>query len=583
LSAQQVEKASYGLLERECLEQSGSACKPMFGSSSKLYKDAARSTRGEGLGIGNNEVLMWLAGEAVTSTCLGEDPMLTKSREPVSTQPKHVTRPLYSQKYIPRVMPPLLGSFDLTSLFLLNVFWVTNCTPIASGGLASFTYWIIGGLLFFLPVSLVTAQLAILYPHAGGLYNWTYHALGSGMSFFVGVCAWLPVILSMVNASAALVSCIQALNANWVTLPWQQGLVILAVLAFVGIFSCQRTRTVQHVLNFAAGAMGLATVLITAAALAWLLKGHPSATNFANATGWSIQLGPQSNLALLGSVLLALMGGDMPLTLGGEIKGKKVIGRHLAWGTLLTLGGYLVFTFAILVVQGANTALNTSNPLALLIDTVDGTLGKSLGDVMGVCLLFYFLMIPVALNICCARLFMGAALDQRIPTRFARLNRSRVPSPALVTQTLVAAFFTLLIYFVAPSITVLGKPADVNSEVYNVLGASLLLVWAVSFLFLFVDVAVLYFRYPQAFRQHRVVPLPVLTISVIVGTLLCAATMVSTLFNSFIPQLIPNATWWYVVGGAAVAWIVICALGSMFANSEANWEALQQSTQSTSR
>jgi glutamate:GABA antiporter len=505
--------------------------------------------------------------------------MQTKLREPATVASEHASRSLYSQAYIPRAMPPILGSLDLTALFLLNVFWVTNITPITSGGPASFIYWSIGA-LFFIPCSLVVAQLATLLPYAGSLYNWTYHALGSRWSFFVGVCAWLPVVLSMVNAAAALVSCFQALNAGWITLPWQQGLVILAVLVFVGIFSCQRTRTVQHVLNFAAGAMGLATLLIAVAALTWLARGHPSMTNFADTTGWSIQLGPQSNLFLLGSVVLALMGSDMPLTLGAEIKEKRVVGRHLTWGTILTLVGYVIFTFALLTVQGANTALNTANPLLLLITTVNSVFGKVLGDVMALCLLFYFLMIPVALNLCCARLLMAAALDKRISARFARLNLHRVPVAALITQVLIASFFTCLIYFVAPAFTVLGKPADLNSEVYNVLGASLLLVWAVSFMFPFIDVAVLYFRDRTAFLRLRIVPLPILAISVIIGTLLCAATMVSTLFNSFIPSLIPNATWWYVVGGAALAWIVICGLGSMLTNSEANWEALRDSTRS---
>ena len=477
-------------------------------------------------------------------------------------------------------MPPILGSLDLTSLFLLNVFWVTNITPITSGGPASFLYWSIGA-FFFIPCSLMIVQLATLLPTCpGGLYNWTYHALGPRWSFFVGVCAWLPVVLSMVNAAAAFVSCLQALNASWITLPWQQGLVIFAVLVFVGIFSCQRTRTVQNVLNVAAGVMCLATLLIAGASLVWLVGGHPSMTNFADPAGWRIQLGPQSNLFLLGSVVLALMGSDMPLALGAEIKTKQAIKRHLTWGTGLTLVGYLIFTFALLVVQGAHTAFNTTNPLLLLIATIDRVLGQAPGDVMALCLLFYFLMIPVGLNICCARFLMAAALDRRITARFARLNRHRVPTTALITQVLIAGLFTCFLYFVAPAMSVLGKPADLNSESYNVLGASLLLVWGVSFLFPFIDVAVLYFRGRQAFRRLRILPLPVLAISSIVGILLCAATIVSTLFNSFIPSLIPNATWWYIVGGAALVWIVIGALGSMITNSEANWEALRDSARS---
>jgi glutamate:GABA antiporter len=471
-------------------------------------------------------------------------------------------------------MPPLLGAGDLTALFLLNVFWVTNVTPLAAGGSASFTYWLIGGLLFFIPCSLVLAQLAALFPHEGSIYNWTRHALGPGWAFFVGICAWLPGVLSIVNAAAAFVSCLQALHPDWLVLSWQQGLAIFAVLAFTCLLSCQHTRVVLSVLNGAAVAMGLATLLIGISAVVWLLKGHPSATNFATTSSWQITWGPQGNLALLGSVVLALMGSDMPLALGGEIKARRAIPRHLRWGTILTLVGYLVFTFALLVVQGANVAGNTVNPMLLLLTTVERVFGRVGGDVMAVCLLCYFLLIPVALNVCFARLFMVAAIDGRVSIRFARLNKERVPVNALVMQMIMAGLFAALLYFLVPQIGLFGTPATFTSEVYNVLGASLLLVWSVSFMFPFIDLAALYFRNRWAFRHHCVVPLPLLVASVLVGILLCGATIVITLFNSFIPTLIPNGTWVSIVGGITLACLTLCALGGMLTNSEANWEQM---------
>jgi amino acid transporter len=469
-------------------------------------------------------------------------------------------------------MPAVLGAGDLTALFLLNVFWVTNVTPLAAGGSASFTYWLIGGMLFFVPCSLVLAQLAALFPHEGSLYNWTHRALGPGWAFFVTICAWLPGVLSIVNAAAAFVSCLQALNPHWLVLSWQQGLVIFGVLVFTCLLSCRRTRVVLSVLKGAAALMLFATLLIGLAALLWLLGGHPAATNFADAAGWRISWGPQGNLALLGSVVLALMGSDMPLALGGEIKERRAIPRHLTWGTLLTLAGYLVFTLALLAVPGAIIARNTVNPMLLLLTTVQSVFGMIGADLMALCLLCYFLLIPVALNVCFARLFLVAAIDGRVSVRFARLNRERVPTNALVMQVLVAGVFTALLYFLVPQFGFFGTPATFTSEVYNVLGASLLLVWSVSFMFPFLDLAALYVRDRGLLRRGRVLPLPLLAVSVVVGTLLCGATIVITLFNSFIPSLIPNGTWVLIVGGLTLVCLTLCAIGSMLTNSQATWE-----------
>jgi glutamate:GABA antiporter len=506
-----------------------------------------------------------------------KDTMHTTQTQPELEAPVKASAPgLFSETYPPRAMPRLLGAGDLTALFLLNVFWVTNVTPLAAGGSASFTYWLIGGTLFFVPCSLVLAQLAALFPHEGSLYNWTHHALGPGWAFFVGVCAWLPGVLSIVNAAAAFVSCLQALNPNWFVLSWQQGLVIFGVLAFTGLLSSRRTRVVLSVLKGAAVLMLLATVLIGIAALLWLLGGHPSATNFADASGWRITWGPQANLALLGSVVLALMGSDMPLALGAEIKERQAIPRHLTWGTILTLGGYLVFTFALLAVQGPSVAGNTVNPMLLLLTTVQSAFGRVGAQIMAVCLLCYFLLIPVALNLCFARLFLVAAIDGRVSVRFARLNKERAPTNALVMQVLVAGLFAALLYFLVPQFGFFGTPAAFTSEVYNVLGASLLLIWSVSFIFPFIDLAALYTRDRWAVRRQHVVPFPILTVSVLVGTLLCGATIVITLFNSFIPTLIPNGTWVYLVGGITLVCLSLCAVGSFLTIGQANWEQMSE-------
>jgi amino acid transporter len=487
---------------------------------------------------------------------------------------------LASETALPEVMPPIFGTGDMIALFLLNVFWITNITPIAAGGPAGFIYWIICGAAFFIPCSLVMAQLARLFPHEGSILNWTTHALGKRWSFFVGICAWLPGLLSIVNAAAAVISWLQALNSHWLAQPQQQGIVMIVILLFCGILACQRTRMVQYLLNGAALLMGLATVLILFSALWWLTTGHHAASNFANAANW--QPGP-SNFALLGSATLALFGSNMPLALAGEIlprNRQRVLSRHLAWGTIFTLGGYIAFTFAVLVISGSGVAAQTVNPMVLLISIVESVCGKTVGDIMALCLGCYFLLIPVALHLCFSRLLVVASLDRQISIWFAKLTPHRVPVHALLAQIVISVGVAVVIYFLIPSISFLGKPADLSSIAYNVIGASLLLVWAVSFLFPFIDVAVLYFRAREIFVQKHILPLPLLVpllaICVLTGISLCLATIGFTLTNSFIPTLLPNTTWWYVIGGSALGCLVIFAALSLLSNSEAAWEAMQQ-------
>jgi glutamate:GABA antiporter len=489
--------------------------------------------------------------------------------------------PLYSEIAIPQVMPPVFRTGDLVALFLLNVFWVSNITPIAAGGPAGFLYWMLCGGAFFIPCSLVMAQLARMFPHEGSILTWTAHALGTRWSFFVGICAWLPGILSIVNAAAACISWVQGLDSQWLTQPWQQGLALLAVLTFTGVLACQRTRVVQYVLNMAACAMGLSALLIVLAAGIWLASGHHTATSFATPSTWAIT---PSNFALLGSATLALLGSDMPLAMAGEVapqQQRRAFARHLTWGTICTLGGYLLFTFAVLVVQGAGMAANTVNPMVLLIGTVDQVFGKAVGDVMALGLGLYFLMIPVALHLCFSRLLLVAALDRQISIWFATLTRQRVPLHAIVSQIGITLGVALLIYFLVPSVSFLGTPGDLSSIAYNIIGASLLLVWAVSFLFPFLDVLALYFNDRTLFQQTHILPLPllfpVLAVCCVTGIGLCLLTIGFTLSNSFIPTLIPNATWWYLIGGSVLGGLILFAAFSLLTSSEAQWEEMRHS------
>ena len=486
-------------------------------------------------------------------------------------------RTLLSEEYVPRALPQVLGTFDMTAAFIMAVFWVSNVTTIVTGGAAGLTYFILCSVAFFVPCAIVIAQLGVMFPHEGSFYNWTYKALGVFWSFFIALCGWLPGVLSLVSAADVIVSVIQSLNPNWLVPAWQQGVVIILITLVVGFLSIQRYRMVQHVINIAAALTIVAVSFIGIAALAWLLKGKASATNFADPTGWGISFAPQTNnLYLLGTVTLALLGANMPLNMAGELKDHRAILRHLLWGSLIVMGGYLIVTFSILAVEGQNAAFSAPNSVALLIDAVDKGLGKFAGGLCALCMMFFFVVVGVFENATSARLLMVASIDDRLPFAVGRLNKHRVPANAIIFQTLCAAGFTAVIFFVTPLITFLGNSATLTTEAYTVTAAGLLLVWAFSFMFPFIDLAVLYFRHRTAFAPHRIFPMPVLVVSTILGPLVCLAAILDTLIYSWIPTLIGNNIWWYLVGGLTGICLALSALGSLLASGEASWERVRE-------
>src|SRR5690242_15805728 len=83
---------------------------------------------------------------------------------------------LPSEHYIPRVMPQVLSTMDMTVIFTMALFWISNVTGTVIGGTSAFTYWIFGLIAFFVPCCIICAQLGAVYPHEGSIYNWTYRA-----------------------------------------------------------------------------------------------------------------------------------------------------------------------------------------------------------------------------------------------------------------------------------------------------------------------------------------------------------------------------------------------------------------------
>lgn len=476
---------------------------------------------------------------------------------------------LPSEEYVAKTMPPVLGALDMTTTYLVAIFFIVNAATAASGGAAAFTYLILGAITFFIPCVIATAQLGHMFPFEGSLYNWTHKALGGYWSFFIGFCAWFPGILVIVAGADIVVSFVQGLNSNWLTQPWQQGMVIASIIVFTAILSVQRVRMVHHVVNVIVSLIGIAVVLVGLSAVVWLVRGHPSATNFSTVSNWNISWGATGNINLFGLITLAYLGTEVPLNMGGEITKRNVVTRHLLWGTLLVLIGYFVATLALLVVQGS--AVGSVGGFSLVMN-VDMTLGKVAGNITALCIIGFFVLVPVVYNTTFARLLFVAGVDNRLPIGLGKLNKNRVPSNAILFQAIVAIVFTVIVFVVAPYVANLGKPTDLANEVYNVSQAGATLVWAVSSAFFFVNIAIFYMRDRKGFHLNRIFPMPVLAACILIGPLACLVAIVDTLLFSWIPSLIDDNHWWIIVGGLTVVSIVIAAIGSMVASSEAAWE-----------
>lgn len=487
------------------------------------------------------------------------------SRQRTSTA-NHEIPALVSEEYIPRVMPQILTTWDMTTTFVISTYFVSFAAIVAPAGPAALTYLALLAVTFFLPCLIATMQLGVMFPYEGALYNWTHRVLGGYWSFFAGFCAWFPGILISSSFADLLVTYIQAMHKGWLVQPWQEGCVICLILLVAGIVSMQRFHMVQRLINMLAGLLLLGSLLVSASACVWLLTGHHASVDFTHWNNW--QLKPD-NYVLFGLVAFAYIGTEGPLNLAGEITGRHVIKRHLIWGALILFLVYLADSLSVLIVQGSHA---TDTDAFVFVTIVDKTLGKGLGNVTAICFMGSFFATILVYHYLYARLLLLGGIDRCLPLGFGKLNKDRVPAHAIRLQTIIAVIFTLLIFIGIPLVKLDSDPMKLAHQASLVSQAAATLVWAISAAFLFIDLAACYLRQRQRFHAYRMFPVPILGLCCLSGSVSCLLTIIDTLLNSWDVALISNGQWWYFVGSLTLFFLFVGATGSMVANSEARWQ-----------
>jgi amino acid transporter len=76
-----------------------------------------------------------------------------------------------------------LGASSIALISLAGVLTLRSMPTIAEYGWSSIAYYLLGALLFFVPLALVAAELATGWPRAGGVYAWVKEAFGDRSGF----------------------------------------------------------------------------------------------------------------------------------------------------------------------------------------------------------------------------------------------------------------------------------------------------------------------------------------------------------------------------------------------------------------
>jgi basic amino acid/polyamine antiporter, APA family len=275
-------------------------------------------------------------------------------------------------------LEPRLGIWSTAAILIgvtigSGIFRVPAVAAAETGALgAMFLLWVVGGLVALFG-ALTIAELAAMYPRAGGIYVFLKEAYGPEVAFLFGWTRLLVIQPAVIGAIALI--CAAYVNAFVPLTPGQVRLLaasIIVVLAAANYRSMAWGAWVQNVSTVAK----VVALLVLAAAI--FLLGDPGGGAFAGEMRWSPATWSGFGMALL-AVMWTYDGWIDATYVAEEVRDPgRTLPRALAGGVLAVIGVYLVVNAAYLLALSMDEMAASELVAADAAMAVFGPIGASL-------------------------------------------------------------------------------------------------------------------------------------------------------------------------------------------------------------
>jgi len=442
--------------------------------------------------------------------------------------------------------PKVFGLFSMVLFSVSAILVADTVATSAAMGVQGLGFWIILGLLFFIPYGFVTAELGSAWPDEGGIYVWVKGAFGPGLGTVTSWMYWVNVALWAPSVFVLFVGALEVAFGVDVPPLWEAVIVIAMVWAIVGVGILPLSWS-KFVPNLSAALKVIVLVGLGAIGVAFAIK-NGTANSFAFdqwLPAWNTD-----SLSFLPIIIYSYMGFELMSSAGGAIKDpKRDVPKMIILAGAAILAVYTFATFGILAsTKTADVSIVTGivDALKLSFDEVLGGAGW-LFDVAVVALLFTFFGNMVTWSIGANQTISATGLDKTAPGVFGHVNRRfGTPDYAFLLMGVIATGITVLAYAVDPS----------QASVFWTLFALSSIVFLIPYLLMFPALLVLRRKFPDQPRPYTV---PGGAAGAWIATILCETGIVLTLFLFFYFPVegTSKGAFWAITGGGTIISLLI--------------------------
>lgn len=344
-----------------------------------------------------------------------------------------------------------LGVRDMTLFTVSAILLLDTLAASASIGVSSITWWLILGVVFFIPYGLISAELGTTYPEQGGIYAWVRDAFGPRWGTRVTWLYWLNNVLWNGSVFVLFTGIFAAMFFPEMSLVAR--LTMAIVLAWgVILVTCLSLKIGKWVPNIGAIIKMIAFIALIGGGIAFAIRTPDGLANDFSLRSFIPEWG--SSTQYISTIIYGMLGFELMSSASEEMKNPtRDVPRSILASGIVIFAAYILATFAIL----AAIPLSDIDLVEGLVDTFrqlfgDTAFGRAAATLIGAFVLFTFFSNTATWSIGANRAAAQAAIDGELP-RFLAIEHKKHGTPvgAAVTMGILITVVLLLYGFVAGS------------------------------------------------------------------------------------------------------------------------------------
>ncbi len=393
-----------------------------------------------------------------------------------------------------------LGVFTLMIMNIVAVVSLRGLPAEAEYGMSSAFYYLFAALVFLIPVSLVAAELAAMFPYQqGGMFRWIGEAFGSKAGFlgiwlqWVESTIWFPTVLTFGAVSLAFIGLDHVADSHLAANRYYTLAVVLAIYWIATLISMKGLGWVGKV-SKVGGIVGtiIPVIILVVCGVVFLATGGQSQMDFHG--DFFPDFSNFDNVVLAASIFLFYAGMEMSGVHVRQINNPAVnYPKAVFGGALVTVLIFVLGTYALGVIIPAKD-INLVQSLLVGFDNYFKAFHMNwFTPVIAIALAFGVLAGVLTWVAGPSKGILAVGQAGYLPPFFQKTNKAGVQKNILIVQGIAVTCLSLL-FVVMPTV----------QSFYQILSQLTVLLYLIAYLLMFLSVIKLRYSMKDADSPFRI-------------------------------------------------------------------------------